>query len=207
MRGLAANNRRLARAGVIGLAALGGCGGPPSQDANEPSGTFPVEVVRASFPASQRLAEKTQMEIAVRNAGDKTVPNVAVTVKPATPGPPGPAPAAFEEASTDRRLANPSRPVWVVDAGPRGGVTAYTNTWALGPLKPGQTKTFVWRVTAVKPGAHTIRYTVAAGLDGKAKAVLPGGGSPTGEFEINISGAPTQGSLGPGDRPSSPGAQ
>ena len=144
---------------------LAGCGGPPSQDANEREGTFPVEIVEASFPSQQRLAQKSQMEIAVRNAGSETVPNVAVTVRPVVAGPPGPVPGAFDEAIKDPRVANPSRPIWVVDAGPRGGVTAYTNTWALGPLRPGQTKTFVWRVTAVKAGDHTLRYTVAAGLD------------------------------------------
>ena len=62
-----------------------------------------------------------------------------------------------------------------LDTGPHGGITAYTNTWALGSLKPNQTKTFVWRVTAVKPGVHAIKYKVAAGLDGKAKAVRAGG--------------------------------
>ena len=40
--------------------------------------------------------------------------------------------AAFAEASEQPGLADPSRPVWVVDDGPTGGTTAYTNTgpWA-----------------------------------------------------------------------------
>ena len=49
-------------------------------------------------------------------------------------------------------LASHSRPAWVVNRGPgpcgyscqQGGagsaVTAYSNTWALGPLKPGKTR-------------------------------------------------------------------
>lgn len=179
--------------------AAGGCGGAKGQDADEAAGTYKVEVLRASFPTRQRLAQRSQLQISVRNAGSQTVPNVAVTVEPVQPGAKARA-AAFEEASLQPGLANPSRPIWVLDAGPAGGVTAYTNTWALGRLRPGQIKTFVWRVTAVKPGTHTIRYTVAAGLDGKAKAELPGGEAPTGEIEIDISGEPADARVGPGDR-------
>ena len=58
--------------------------------------------------------------------------------------------------------------------GSGGAVTAYSNTWALGALAPGKTATFVWRVTAVKPGVHTVAWEVAAGLNGKAKAVQNG---------------------------------
>ena len=53
---------------------------------------------------------------------------------------------------------------------PGGGETAYVNTWALGPLDAGSTRTFVWQVVPVKAGLHTVHYTVAAGLAGKANA-------------------------------------
>jgi hypothetical protein len=184
------------------VAALGvaGCGGGESQDSDEPSGTYPVDVVKATFPTSQRLADKSKLEIAIRNAGDKTVPNVAVTVQNGDPNRTAEA-AAFAEASEQPGLADPSRPVWILDTGPRGGITAYTNTWALGKLRPGQTKTFVWRVTAVKSGTHLIKYKVAAGLDGKAKAVLPGGNQePVGQFTIRISGKPAQARVGDDDQ-------
>ncbi len=55
-------------------------------------------------------------------------------------------------------------------------------TSALGPLKPGQTKTFKWDVTAVVAGKYSLKYAIAAGLNGKAKAVLAGGGAPTRPF-------------------------
>jgi hypothetical protein len=85
----------------------------------------------------------------------------------------------------------------VLDSAPRGGVTAYTNTWALGKLTPGQTKLFVWRVTAVKSGVHAIKYRVAAGLNGKAKAVVAGGNEqPSGQFTINISAKPANARVG-----------
>ena len=56
------------------------------------------------------------------------------------------------------------------------------DTWALGPLKPGRQKMFRWSVTAVRPGRYRITYRVAAGLDGKAKAVGVGGSAPAGLF-------------------------
>ena len=38
------------------LLAIGGCGGGERQDENEREGNFPVEVVEAKFPESQKLA-------------------------------------------------------------------------------------------------------------------------------------------------------
>jgi hypothetical protein len=115
------------------------------------------------------------MVIAVKNVDSKTIPNVAVTVK------------SFDKRSAATGLADPRRPLFVVNKGPLGGDTAYVDTAALGPLKPGQTKTFSWDVTAVVAGPYTLRYAVAAGLNGKAKAVLAGGGAPTGSFSGSIS--------------------
>ena len=40
------------------------------------------------------------------------------------------------------------------EAAPKGGETAYVDTWALGPLSPGQERTFRWGVTAVRPGKY-----------------------------------------------------
>jgi hypothetical protein len=96
--------------------------------------------------------------------------------------------------------------VWVVEQGPGkiparpvqsqaisppgGGQTAYVNTWALGPLAPGRTQTFSWRVVPVKPGAHTVRFAVAAGLAGRARAALSSGGAVQGRFTVNIAPAP-----------------
>ena len=87
-------------------------------------------------------------------------------------------------------LADPNRPVFAIngvqvkiagfpeskDAAPRGCDTAYVNTWACGPLKPNEMKTFSWSVTAVRAGDYRIAWRVNAGLDGKAKAVAQGGG-------------------------------
>ena len=177
---------------LVCLLALVGCGGGERQDENEPEGNFPVEVVRASFPDQQKLAKSSDMIVTVRNAGDKTIPDIAVTVN------------GFDKRKKDPDLADPTRPVFAVngvqvqiagfpeakDASPRGCDTAYVNTWACGPLRPNEQKTFRWTVTAVQAGDYRIAWRVAAGLDGKAKAVAAGGGpAPRGQFAGTISDA------------------
>jgi hypothetical protein len=171
------------------LLALAGCGGE-RQDENEPSGDFPIEVVEAKFPAKQKLAKSSDLVVTVRNAGQETVPNIALTVN------------GLDERKTDPDLADPSRPVFALngvqveiagfpeakDASPRGCDTAFVNTWACGPLKPDEQRTFTWTVTAVRAGDYKIDWRVAAGLDGKAKAVTAGGGpAPRGSFSGSIS--------------------
>jgi len=161
--------------------AFAGCGGGDRQDADEASGTYALEVVDASFPTSQSLAADSEMKITVRNTDSKKVPVVAVTVD------------SFSKDSEQPGLADPSRPVWVIDQGPAGGDTAYTNTWALGSLEPGQTKTFSWKVTPVQSGTHTVKYKVAAGLDGKAKTAS----ELAGDFTVAISDKPAQARVDP----------
>jgi hypothetical protein len=195
--------------------ALSACGGGASQDASEPSGNFPVAVSTATFPVSQRLSEHTHLVLAVRNTGSKTIPNVAVTICNVTCAYPAPTgegsdAAAFAQDLQQTGLANPSRPVWVVDrppgacnagcqpgsadgsGSPGGAVTAYSNTWALGSLAPGHVARFDWSVTAVAPGRHVVAWEVAAGLGGKAKAVTSSGALPHGTFAVTIHTAPSE---------------
>jgi hypothetical protein len=172
------------------LLATAGCGSGERQDENEPEGNFPVEVVEAKFPEDQKLAKSSDLLVTVRNAGSKTIPNIAMTVD------------GLDRREKDPDVADPSRPVFALngvqveiagfpeakEAAPRGCDTAYVNTWACGPLKPNQQKTFRWSVTAVHAGDFTVDWRVAAGLDGKAKAVAPGGGpAPRGSFSGTIS--------------------
>jgi hypothetical protein len=157
-----------------------GCGGGTRQDADEPEGTYKVQVIEAKFPDHQSLAKRSTMTITVMNVDSKTIPNVAVTVK------------SFDQRKNDPTLSDPTRPQFIVNRGPAGGDTAYVGTSALGPLKPGETKTFKWDVTAVVAGRYSLKYAIAAGLNGRAKAVLAGGGAPRGEFKGKISSkAPT----------------
>ena len=168
-----------------------GCGGGNTvkgerQDKDEPSGTFKVDVVSASFPAKQHLARQARMVVEVRNADNRTIPNLAVTVEP-----------GFTSRSNRQDLADPNRPIWIVDDGPIGGGTAYTNTWALGALKAGETRRFVWKVTPVRPGSHEVRFRVAAGLAGKAKAQGQDGKAAEGSFEVKITDKPSQATVDP----------
>jgi hypothetical protein len=171
---------------LAALLTLAGCGGTP-QDAKEPERAFRVNVVQASFPAKQSIAGAVVMRIKVRNEDTETVPDVAVTV--ATRGAQtGAAPVAFAQRADDQRLADQNRPVWVVDSEPKGGTTAYTNTWALGALPRGQTRTFEWHVTPVVAGSYTIDYTVSPGLNGKA--TVKSGSHAKGTFNVTVSDKP-----------------
>jgi hypothetical protein len=189
---LEARRKRFAVAVVMACsAAVVGCGGGERQDANEPEGNFPVDVVSATFPQKQQLAQTARLVITVENTGKEVVPNIAVTVK------------GLDYRSTQPNLSDPTRPRFAVngtsrqiggfpeakDTSPLGCDTAYVDTWACGPLKPGKQAKLVWEVTPVKAGAYDITWRVAAGLNGKAKAVTAGGGAPTGSFSGTVSRA------------------
>jgi hypothetical protein len=189
--------RSKALTGFIALScasAVIGCGGGARQDADEPEGNFDVAVVSATFPKHQKLAQTSQLVITVENTGKEAVPNLAVTVD------------GLSYRATQPNLANSERPQFAVtgiprqiggfpeakDATPLGCDTAYVNTWACGPLKPGKQTKLVWQVTAVKAGRYKITWRVAGGLNGKAKAVTTGGGTPTGSFAGTVSRAAPQ---------------
>jgi hypothetical protein len=163
-----------------------GCGGG-RQDADEPKGEYTLSIEKASFPARQTTAQPSTMRLTVRNTDDRNLPNLAVTVETA-PATKGAAPTAFGQTSSDSRLADPNHPIWIIDRGPEGGQSAYTNTWAMGPMSPGETKDVIWRLTAVRPGTYTVNYRIAPGLNGKA--VPANGQKVSGSFDVTISDKP-----------------
>lgn len=178
-------------------ALLGACGEEPSSDANERAGTYDMRVTEASFPTEQRLGQTTLLQLGVRNTGKKTVPALAVTISIA-----GKAGAAsslpFGVSDQQEGLAQPDRPVWVLaasyprlygSADPGGATTSNRKTFSFGPLKPGQTTKAVWKLSAVKAGHFTLRYDIAAGLSGEAKARTSGDVAPGGSFATEISAA------------------
>jgi hypothetical protein len=179
----------VAAAALAALAAVAaGCGGD-RQDADEPSGQFRVQVTGAHFPARQALSQESVLRIAVHNADRRSVPDVAVTVQTQPKGSPGTAPEAFGHPNSgDTRLADDARPVWIVDDQPGNGETAYTNTWALGTMSPGETKTFRWKLLPVKAGQYTVSWRVSPGLDGKARAKQ--GERVRGAFAVTIANKP-----------------
>ena len=172
---------------VVTTVLVAGCGSGPRQDADEPSGSYKLEVAAAKFPASQSIAQDSRMIVTVRNDDTKAAPNVAVTVE-TDPSKAGQGTVAFGQRVDDSRLSDNERPVWVVNEGPPGGDSAATNTWALGRLGAGETKTFTWKVTAVEAGSYTLRYRISPGLAGKAK--LASGGRTDGLFKVTIDDKP-----------------
>lgn len=191
-------------AAVLAALGLAACGGDSArQDANEPEGDFPVEVTQAKFAAKQQLADTEDLRLEIANAGDETIPNLAVTIDTGDE----PADGSFNVRNEQEDLADPNRPVWILengfpkvvevgidaaeldDAPGAGAQTASANTYAFGPLGPDQAISLVWRVTPVQAGTFTVRYELAAGLDGKAKAVTAGEPA-SGEFVATISDKP-----------------
>src|ERR1700730_17984587 len=180
-------------AGACAAVGASGCGST-RQDKGEVRGSFAMEVVKASFPASQAIARPAQLELQVRNAGTRTAPRLAVSVD------------SFYYAENYPQLAASQRPVWVIEQGPGplastlvesqaisppgGAQTSYVNTWTLGPLAAGATQTLLWRVTPVKAGKHTVPLPAAPGLAGKATAALPGGGPVQGQLTANVAPLP-----------------
>ena len=197
------SGRRVIAGAVLATAGLiAGCGSG-EQNAGEPHGQFPV-AISSSFPSSQRLAEQTSFLVRIKNVGRRVIPDVAVTVLNPRYGTSAQAFGTLISAhgSGQPILATRSRPVWIVNQepgrcgfscrsrGPGGAATAYSNTWALGRLRPGHTAVFRWKLTAVQAGAYTVEYEVAAGLNGYAKAVLRDSAPARGHFDVRISSAP-----------------
>lgn len=192
-------------------ASLAACGGGERQDEDEPEGEFPVTVTDAQFPNRQRLAETTDLKLAVENTGNEQIPDLAVTIflddggGAVSSGAGGQ--GSFSIRTEQPGLANPNRPVWILEnkyprlegeeapLGSSPGTTAQTNTFGFGPMAPGDTKEMVWRVTAVRGGTYTVNYEIAAGLQGKAEAVTADGSTPEGKFVVTISTKPPAASV------------
>jgi hypothetical protein len=196
--------------------AVSGCGGTSHHTTSGAANTtvsgpsFRVSVPTASFAPKQSLAAKERLVIAVRNTGRRALPNVAVTICNTTCSyrarrGHGTTVDAFSYAIDKApNLANPSRPIWIVqrapgpcgyscrNLGPGAAVTAYSNTWALGRLAPGHTARFVWRVTPVKAGRFVVAWAVAAALSGNNRAVLTSGRPARGKLAVNVSTKPPQ---------------
>jgi len=201
--------------------ALGACGGDSKrQDANEQRADYKVAVLQAVFPEEQKLAKRSVMEITVKNVDTKSIPDIAITVKSFDTKGVDESDTDNAAVSVQPQRADPREAVFVVNQSPveftqdigggdpslvdrevdppRGtdnAGSAYVDTYALGGLAPGQTKTFRWDVTAVMAGPFKLDYRVEAGFDGKAKAVLDDGGIPKGVFEGVISDRAPEGDV------------
>lgn len=213
---ISARPRRNTRGGRLGAAlaaivllpaTLAACGGDkPRQDADEPEADFPVAVTTAKFPTEQRLAETSNLELEIENVGSEQVPDLAVTIYTGDVKAGGP----FSIRSDQPGLADPNRPVWILENGypkvltdsedesdlanaPTAGASAaQTDTFSFGPLAAGDTKRIFWQVTPVEAGTYTVHYELAGGLNGNARAVTDDGSPVKGEFVVTITDKPPQ---------------
>jgi hypothetical protein len=195
-------------AAVALMSSVSACGGGGRQDVTEPSGNFPVQVTKAKFPDRQRLAETSDLELAIKNVGDQTIPDLAVTIYTGDTN--TKAAGSFNVRLNESNLANPNRPVWILEnrypklltpgvtakdlgrAPTAGAAAAQTDTFQFGAVPPGERKDVDWRLTAVRTGTYTVHYEVAAGLEGKAKAVSADGSPVKGKFLVTITSKPPQ---------------
>ncbi len=161
-----------------------GCGGGERRDAGTGGGTYDV-AVGARFPARQHLAEKPTFALTVRNTGDRTIPNLAVTVH------------GFSGRSGAASQADARTLVWLIDDEPPGAVTAVQDTWTAGPLAPGRTTTLRWQVTPVLAGTHEVRYAVAADLAGRARIRAAGKQRASGAIKVRVDSTPAQARVDP----------
>ena len=166
---------------------LGACGGVQRRDADAPGGTYTVAIARSSFPARQHLAERAQLALTVRNAGDEAIPELVVTVR------------GFTDRSGGARNSDLGRDLWIVDEGPGAAASAFEDTWLAGRLEPGRTTTLRWNLTPVVAGTHTVRYEIAPSLAGGARLQLAGdgGGRAAGAFRARVSEAPARARVDP----------
>lgn len=183
--------------GLLGACAallVSGCGGGSEQNHTEAKRSYRMSIGAASFPSKQSIARQTQMSVSVHNESARTVPNVAISVD------------SFSYVEKYPELAADKRPIWVIEQGPGvspkaaaqsqtisppgGGQTVYVNTWALGPLAAGASRTFLWKVVPVKAGSHTVHLAVSAGLAGNAKATMANGGAVTRSFTVSVAPKP-----------------
>lgn len=177
---------------------LAACGGSDSSGSDEADASYPVKVVTAEFPASQRLGETTQLRLGVRNTGEKKMPTLTVTVSIAgEEGRNAGLPFAIRDPQPG--LAQADRPVWVLSARyprlagssePAGAETSSRKTFEFGPLKPGASAEAVWQVTAVRTGNYKLHYEIGAGLGGKSKAETAAGTEAGGSFAVGITEVP-----------------
>ena len=144
---------------TVGLAfALSACGNTDPVAVDGSDGTpYKVSAV-AKFAAAQKVANQETLKITVRNEeASRTIPDVAVVVR----GLQRKLPAGD---NGNGMIADRNRPIWIVDAPPAGGPTAFSDTWALGPLPAGEERTFTWKLTPVIAGDHEITWSVAGDL-------------------------------------------
>lgn len=165
-------------ASAAALGAFAGCGsGGVAADA--PEGAASNVAATARFESVQHPGSTYPLRLTIVNReSERSLPTANVTV------------TGFSQAievgdNGAGRVADPRRPVWIVDAPPRGASTAYRDTWSIGPLEPGERRTFVWKLSPVRRGRHTLRWSISAGLD-DARPVAAQKAATSGTLDVEV---------------------
>lgn len=188
--GFAAVRRSAAITTLVASSALlvTACGGSTTgANQTKASGNYPVSVT-ATWPKLQRIDKEAVLTIDVTNTGDREIPQAVVTL---TTGVSGTAAPAFSNVDTQPGLAEHSKSIWFLDVPPINGETALANSWSLGPIAPGATAHYIWRIHPLVSGPHAINWKVAPAMLG-GMAVLADGSQAAGTLTTVISSkAPT----------------
>ncbi len=186
---------RLLTLGVASGLALGlaGCGSVSSAPDEPAAKTVELNVSAAKFSKSlQTPGESVTLSLTVSNAGSTPVPNVVVQLK-------GLEESTLAKPDDETRIRtekddlpnSTKRAAWFIDDAPEGGSYAESNLFEGGALEPGRTRTLRWRLTAQRPGKHTLTYQVLGGLtDNQAKATT--GTGLTGSVSATIAANATE---------------
>ncbi len=179
---------------VLAMAVLIAACGESSSDSNQKAGNYEVKVTSASFPPKQFVGQTSLLKIDARNTGEKTVPDLSVTINiEGKLGESARLPFAVHDPQPG--LANGDRPVWVLAATyprlagssePGGAETSALKTYSFGEVPPGKSVEAIWKLSAVRPGKYTVAYEINAGLDAETKAVTAGNSPPGGTFVASI---------------------
>jgi hypothetical protein len=165
-------------ASAAALGAFAGCGsGELAADA--PEGAALNVAATAGFESVQRPGSTYPFRLTIVNReSERSLPAATVTVTGFS--------QTIEAGDNGAgHVADPRRPVWIVDAPPRGTSTAYRDTWSFGPLEAGERRTFVWKLSPVRRGRHTLRWSVSADLD-DARPVAAQKAATSGTLDVDV---------------------
>ncbi len=163
---------------TVGLAACGD---------DEPAKTtqdVKLELVSAKFAPLQKLAKQETMRITVRNPTNEPIEQITAIVSPGDPAGTG---SGFDTRSENPDVADPTRPIWVVEEAPKNGVTADPAVTRLGPLAAGKSLSFTWKLMPVRPGTYKLRWTIGGDLTNQVRVTDQQGDPISGTFPVRIS--------------------
>ncbi len=181
---LAQPNLRVCLATAVAMLTATGCAGE-RRDAGVAQATYRVALQRASFAPAQRLAQRNTLVITVRNTGQRTLPNLVVTLRGLT------------DRGGGARNADTTRDLWIVDRAPAGSETAFEDRWAGGRLAAGESATLRWVLVPAVAGRHEVSYDVAASLAGPARVELTHAPGAQRSLVVRVSDAPAKARVDP----------